>query len=203
MENIVDFLSSAVVLWRFFAPTSIDDAIERKLRRREKRASVAISFIMVILGLMILSAAISDMKRGPEDVLEYAGVLSLSFFSLLVFGTLTAIKFRYSAKLDSASLYKDGICSLIGTVLAATLFINTLIVVHHENIWWIDPIAAFLAGIIAIVIGVRALFITRSVEEIPIFTWTWWRSSSEESNESQTGNVEIPPTGSESDNAIV
>jgi hypothetical protein len=37
LENLVDFLSDAVVLWRFFAPSTVDEALERQLRHREER----------------------------------------------------------------------------------------------------------------------------------------------------------------------
>lgn len=118
LENCVDFLSSVVVLWRFFAPTTVDETLERKLRQREQRASVAISGILVLLGLFVLGAAIADYAQGAEDVAELnlRWVRALSFLSLFVFGILSALKFRYSNRLDSPSLYKDGICSLIGTV---------------------------------------------------------------------------------------
>lgn len=67
LENCVDFLSSVVVLWRFFAPTSVDEAVERKLRHRELRADVAISGVIALLGFSIIISAIEDFTRGPED----------------------------------------------------------------------------------------------------------------------------------------
>jgi hypothetical protein len=71
-------------------------------------------------------------------------------------------------------MYKDGVCSVIGTFLAAALFLNTAIIMRYPNIWWVDPIAAFVAGIVAIVLGVRAIYNAYAVEGLPIFIKDWW-----------------------------
>jgi Co/Zn/Cd efflux system component len=175
LENLVDFLSSCVVLWRFFAPTSVDTVLEQKLKQREGRASIAISFFMVALGMCIMSASFSDLSRGQEDqTVNEKAILLVSFFSILVFGTLSMIKLRYASKLDSPSMYKDGVCSVIGTFLAAALFLNTAIIMRYPTIWWVDPIAAFVAGVAAIVLGVRAIYDAYAVEGLPIFSKNWW-----------------------------
>jgi len=41
LENIVDLLSSSVVLWRFYAPSGSDEAQLAKLQAREERANVS------------------------------------------------------------------------------------------------------------------------------------------------------------------
>lgn len=41
VENSVDFLSSVIVLWRFFVPHGLTEAVEKKLQKREDRASLA------------------------------------------------------------------------------------------------------------------------------------------------------------------
>ena len=99
---------------------------EALLRKREKRASMAISFIMILLGLSVVIAAADDLAGGPESESEMNLVLGLSFVSIVVFGGITIVKFRFASKLDSISMYKDGVCSLIGTVLACGVFTTTL-----------------------------------------------------------------------------
>jgi divalent metal cation (Fe/Co/Zn/Cd) transporter len=145
VENCVDFLSSVVVLWRFYCPNS-DPELEKRLARREKRASIAISLILGLLGLGILLTAIDDILKGAEDTEKLRLVLIVSFVSIFVFGLLTVIKFHYSGMLQSASLLKDGICSLIGTVLSAALFSNTLVIDNVPGAWWIDPLVALLVS---------------------------------------------------------
>lgn len=179
LENVVDFLSTVVVLWRFFAPTSLDDALEQKLRQREQRASVAISFIMVALGISIIASSLADFARGQEDTFQEGAVLVMSFLSVMFFGVLSTLKFRYAARLDSPSMYKDGICSLLGTVLGVALFVNTIVVAKHPGAWWIDPSAACVAGVVAILLGVRALWDAYANDGIPIFSKSWWFSQKE------------------------
>ena len=199
LENCVDFLSSAVVLWRFFAPRSVDEAIERKLQHREQRANVAIGFIIVILGLSICIAALMDFQRGAEDNDEKkAAVVLLSFFSIPVFGVLSCLKFRYAVRLDSPALYKDGICSLIGTILAIALFVNTLIIESNSGAWWIDPVVALIAGVFAILYGIRSVWAAYANQGLPIFSCAWWMGKKEfaEDSSPRNTNVEMPPTSS-------
>jgi hypothetical protein len=174
LENLVDFISSCVVLWRFFAPSSVDAILEQKLKQREERASIAISFLMIALGICIILTSVSDFSRGQEDTAQVNAILFISFISIFLFGTLSMIKIRYASKLNSPSMYKDGICSVIGTFLALALFLNTAIVIRYPNIWWVDPIAAFAAGVVAIVLGIRAIWNASTVERLPIFSKNWW-----------------------------
>lgn len=174
LENWVDFLSSAVVLWRFFAPHKLDPILEAKLARREKRAALAISFILVLLGIGVIATASEDIKAGGEPIEQIRVVEVISFFSILIFGTMAALKFRYAKALSSPSLRKDGICSLIGTILATALFVDTFIIDRHENLWWIDPLVALGAGIAAMLIGFHGMYVARCKERLPIFSCAWW-----------------------------
>ena len=89
--------------------------------------------------------------------------------------SLTSFPFRSKAnKLNSASLYKDGICSLIGTILAASLFANTLIIEAAPNLWWLDPVVAMICGVVAFGIGLHAVVVARWVQGLPILTLKWW-----------------------------
>jgi divalent metal cation (Fe/Co/Zn/Cd) transporter len=192
MENCVDFLGSAIVLWRFFAPFSknVDVEMEHKLQRREKRASMAISFILILLGMAITVTAMDDFARGQDQVSADSSlddIIAISFVSFLVFGVLTVFKFHYAIALESASLQKDGICSLIGTILAGTLFINTLIVLQYPSTWWIDPLVAFICGLAAIALGCQHLHVAKNRDSIPIFTATWWFTSQGDGKDETSG----------------
>lgn len=180
LENCVDFFSSAVVLWRFYAPHQLDEALVAKLKGREVRASVAISFILIILGIQVIASASSDIARGKED--EEAGkqaAIAISFFSMPIFGTLAVLKFRYAKALESESLYKDGVCSLIGAVLAVALFLNTLIIHNSPNAWWLDPVIALFAGFIAFFYGIYGVHVAKSRDKHAVFSLAWWNSSGE------------------------
>lgn len=201
----MDAVSSIVVLWRFFAPMSVDEAVNRKLLQREKRADVAIGMVIFILGLSIFIAAMTDFAGGPEPLEELAGIFTMSFLSMFVFAVLSCFKFHYAVRLDSPSLFKDGICSLIGTVLSISLFVNTLIIAATERAWWIDPFVAMLAGIFALIYGARATYVANIKEKLPIYSVSWWcgtnkESTDEASNSHRGPNVELPPTNFGDDN---
>jgi divalent metal cation (Fe/Co/Zn/Cd) transporter len=187
LENCVDFLSSVVVLWRFYCPHALTAEVEEKLRHREKRASIAISFILFLLGFGITVTAIHDFVHGAETPEELRIVLGISFVSILIFGLLTIVKFHYSILLESASLQKDGICSLIGTVLSGALFVNTLIIDHYPSAWWIDPAVALGCGIASIIIGLYAVCVAGCVQKLPICSPRWWFLSQGDGKDEITG----------------
>jgi hypothetical protein len=147
---------------------------EDLLHKREKRASMGISFILMLLGIGVVAAAADDLAGGPETPYDLEIVLVIAFVSIFVFGGLTVIKLRYANMLSSASLYKDGICSLIGTVLACALFINTIIVEYISGVWWLDPVFAMVLGFVAFAIGLHAIVVASCVQGIPIFRLQWW-----------------------------
>lgn len=196
LENCVDFLSSAVVLWRFYAVGSIDESLEHKLKAREQRASVAVTFILVLLGVFIFGAALADMARGQEDLDHDELTLALSALSAVVFGILTSLKFRYAKRLDSSSLYKDGLCSLTGTFLAVAVFINTLILEAEPGLWWLDPIAAAFCGGAALAYAVKCIMQYRR-GGLPIFTMEFWKTEeTKDEDQAPAGStsVELPPS---------
>lgn len=138
-------MSSVVVLWRFFIPGKISKEKEEHLKRRELRASTAISFIMILLGIGVVASSSTDLAtNGAESEHEMEIVIAIAFTSVFIFGTLAIFKFQYSKLLQSDSLFKDGLCSLIGTILAAALFINTLIIRTNPSLWWL---VRYLVGI--------------------------------------------------------
>lgn len=172
LENLVDFMSSAIVLWRFYCPHGADEAKLAKLQKREERASVAISMVIGILGTFVFTIGIFDLCDQEKDQ-DLDLLFTISFVSIVVFGALTIIKFQYSRELDSASLYKDGICSLIGTCLSGSLLLTTAIIDKAPNAWYIDPIVSLLIGLSAIVYGWKVV-VVQLQNGVPIFHKDWW-----------------------------
>jgi hypothetical protein len=109
-----------------------------------------------------------------DDLKKYEAVIGLSFVSILLFLTLTILKFRYAKALQSDSLYKDGICSLIGTALSMAMFFNAILVQSNPTVWWVDPIVALFCGIFAILYGISSLYHAKNVQKIPICSLTWF-----------------------------
>mmetsp|Transcript_20207 Transcript_20207/g.37773 ORF Transcript_20207/g.37773 Transcript_20207/m.37773 type:complete len:269 (-) Transcript_20207:121-927(-) len=191
LENVVDFLSSVIVLWRFFAPGKISPEKEELLKKRELRASAAISYVLMLLGIGVVATSANDLKKGAENEYEMKLVVGIAFSSILIFGTLAVFKFHYARLLDSQSLYKDGVCSLIGTILAAALFVNTLIIRAKPDLWWLDPFVAMICGFVALLIGIHSLFIMWKRKRLPVFSLSWFLMSR---GESKDGEESSPST---------
>jgi len=191
LGNVVDFLSSAVVLWRFFAPSVVTEEIEAKLKFREQRASVAISMTLVVLGLSAWFTAVDGFFEGQQEPEEQTAALSIAVVYFFLFGVLTVFKFRYAKALNSSSLYKDGICSAVGTVLSCSLFVNTIIIVETPSAWWIDPAVAFVCGLVALVYGCWTLHLSRTKDGLPIFSVKWWFLSHGDAGGAANGNQSL------------
>jgi len=173
-------LSSVVVLWRFWVSGKITRERELLLKRRELRASMAISLILILLGFGVIATSSYDIALGEAantDARELDIIVSIAGTSVFVFGGLTIFKFHYASALESESLYKDGICSLIGTILAAALFANTLIIRIKPQIWWLDPMVAMVCGFAALFIGLHSMFIAWRIKRVPVCSLSWWMMS--------------------------
>lgn len=178
VENLVDFLSSVVVLWRFYCPSHTDPVREAILAKREQRASIAISLILVILGFGIMIAAIGHLEKGPEgDHEDSDQLIVIGLISIFVFGFMAFVKFHYSSMLSSPSLHKDGICSLIGTVLALSLVINSAIIKSNSKAWWLDPVVALLCGLASLYVALKSIYHDYVIQGIPLLSPVWWISS--------------------------
>ena len=137
--------------------------------------------VIGLLGLFVFSIGIVDMMKRDKDT-DLSLLFTISFVSILVFGSLTIIKFKYANDLDSPSLYKDGICSLIGTCLSASLLLSTAIIDRAPGAWYIDPIVSLIIGVGAIVYGFRVVF--KMVQSgVPIFHRDWWVTKKDDANQ--------------------
>lgn len=213
LENVVDFFSSAIVLWRFFMPDATP-AMEAKLKSREKRASIGISIVLALLGGGTIITSAEDFGAGKEDYEDIFALYYVAFISMLVFGFLAWIKFHYGAKLESPSLKKDGVCSAIGAALAAGVFGNTVLTMSSNgDLWWMDPLFSLICGIGALVFGLYGIFKAYVRDGHPICNMRWWiygESSLPPSNTtSQEVELGIQPVseniqrGNESDDEVV
>lgn len=213
LENIVDFFSSAIVLWRFNTPSTsstnstMSDVEQQQqqqrteiLAAREKRASIGVSIVLAVLGLGGLITAIGDLAAGIGEVTfeDLYAIYFLSFSSFAVFGILAKFKFHYANLLKSPSLRKDGICSAIGSILGFAMFFNAVLTMMASDKmwWWLDPTVALLCGIGAFVYGLYGMYKAYVKDGYPIFSCRWWMyGGSKRDDTSQfNGGLELQQT---------
>lgn len=183
LENIVDFFSSAIVLWRFNDNHPKDSnsnttQTQELLKNREKRASIGVSIVLAILGFGGLITAINDLATGAGEVSEddLWVIYYISFISFIVFGALAKFKFQYANKLKSPSLRKDGLCSMIGSILGFAMFFNALLTMMSDDSawWWLDPIVALFCAMGALGYGLYGVYKAYVKDGYPIFSGQWW-----------------------------
>ena len=158
--------------------------------------SVAIAFFLTISGILILTAAVEEFKRGLEELEVVSLLIGLSFTSILIFGFLTVVKLHYSTKLNSPSLRLDGFCSFIGMVLSFSLFMVTVIEAAEPSTWWFDPFIATVVGILSMLVGLRFLCRTACVHGMPIWSLSWWTAV-------QDGELSVPGPKNETEMSAV
>jgi divalent metal cation (Fe/Co/Zn/Cd) transporter len=206
LENMVDLFSSLVVVWRFNVAgnTEPTPALVAKLEGREKKASIAIAIILFILGVVVSSVAISHLaenEHGDSNGL----LLGLSIPSVMIFGTMTVIKFRMADLLKSPSFRKDAMCSAFGTTLSFGVFFGTCVKSGDEGAWWIDGVVAVLTAVVCMWVGLRTLL--KNVDEgIEWWTPAYWLTGYEVDEKELGGAYDMRASqgagGGEDPNAI-
>lgn len=220
LENVVDFMSSVIVLWRFYSPSGSGDIEfagvdaemggaaeeaaaaaqknqeeEMKLESREKRASIGISIVLAILGFGTTITAAEDFSHGREEIEYLHTIQYLSFISMIIFGGLAHIKLHYAKMMNSSSLKKDGICSAIGTLLAASLFFTTVLELSSNNtLWWTDPLIAMLCGIGSLIYGLYGVYKGYVRDGLPVCNCYWWIYGGSTMLAANNANPDGPPS---------
>jgi hypothetical protein len=98
---------------------------------------VSISFILCILGIDIITTAIEEFQLGEKHEEPTSLISVVSFISFMVFEGFAVLKLHYVTIFYYIALYKDGLCSFVGTVLSLSLFIDTILAIwdptKHPN----------------------------------------------------------------------
>lgn len=143
LENAVDTFSSALVLWRFWGGgTTVP---EKELELREKRASIGIAMAFIILAIVVGSVASTHLAHEQEPT-DLNLLVAISLPSIFVFLILGILKLIMGRGLNSASLVKDGICSVCGGGLSAGVYIGAVLLQNDVNSWWLDAAVAVVVS---------------------------------------------------------
>lgn len=166
LENLVDTISSLLVLWRFWGGgTSVPEA---ELDRREKRADVGIAFSFVMLAFIVGSDAIGHLveREATENVDALFGI---SAPSIVIFALLGGVKMHLGLATNSQSLIKDAACSICGALLSVGTCVSASLVVGNTGIWYIDAVVAVVISEALLVYGLYTL-VTKG-------KYRWWSLS--------------------------
>ena len=169
LENLVDLVSSLIVLWRFHGG---DTANKEELQKREKRASIGIALLMVILAICVFSVAVEHLAEGHAPSALHQ-LISLSVPSLLIFLILGILKFNIAIKTQSPAMKKDAVCSLGGAILSLGVLIGVGLFQSDDAIWWFDAFVAIIISILLGLYGVRTL-VKNILEDKKYWTMKFW-----------------------------
>jgi hypothetical protein len=173
LENAVDLVSSLVVVWRFWGGGN--SLSENELEKREKRASIGIAFMMVVLAVCVFSVAVEHLAEfhAPKDVHQ---LFALSVPSFLVFTFVGGLKWHIAIKTKSPAMKKDAVCSLSGALLSLGVLVGAALFMSDDNAWWFDATVAIVISIGLALYGLRTL-VKNVIEGKAYWTLRFWTTA--------------------------
>lgn len=189
LENAVDFLSSALVCWRFWGGGST--VPESVLEQREKRASVGIAIAFVLLAFVVGGVAIGHLSSS-EAPSHVGALLALAVPSASVFAALGGLKYHVGVKTDSVSMRKDGLCSLCGAALSGGVIIGVIATESsHGDVWWVDAMVAIVVSVMLLLYGVFTL-VKNANQGNCWWTAAFWRTPSATLAIARRAEINVP-----------
>ena len=156
-DSLIEVASASLVLWRFRGDFDVGTklAIEK-----EKRATLGIGILFVLLALVTVLAASANLfsKVTPDTTLPG---LIVSLVSLSFMFYLWASKKKVAKSLNSSTMAKDASCSLACIKLSFILFAGSLLYMAMPTLWWADSAAALLLSIFIGHKGIETIKATR------------------------------------------
>ena len=149
-----------------------DEMLAEELQKREKRASIGIALLMVILAICVFSVAVEHLAEGHAPSALHQ-LISLSVPSLLIFLILGILKFNIAIKTQSPAMKKDAVCSLGGAILSLGVLIGVGLFQSDDAIWWFDAFVAIIISILLGLYGVRTL-VKNILEDKKYWTMKFW-----------------------------
>lgn len=173
LENLVDTISSLLVLWRFWGGGAT--VPEEELDRREKRADVGIAVSFVALAFIVGSDAVDHLTE-REATTNTGALFALSGPSIVIFLVLGCVKMHLGLATNSQSLIKDASCSICGALLSVGTCVGAALVSSGSGIWYVDAVVAVVISEGLLVFGMYTL-----VTKAKYKWWTagFWRTPTE------------------------
>ena len=151
---VLDFLSTAFVLWRFIPSNRGTSAAYELELERIASLRIAILFVVafcVILGKCVYHLVLKEAPRSDHNI------VIISYVSLAVCLILGVAKLALANRLLSSSMRTDGVNSLAGAVIASGAVISYYVYRAQPNIWYISAIFGLAIALCLLLLGVRAI----------------------------------------------
>jgi divalent metal cation (Fe/Co/Zn/Cd) transporter len=146
MDSFVEVGSAAFVLWRFQGTLRSQGGPAPQEIEREKKASMAIAFLFVILALATMGGATHQLTTTSHPDTTWPGVI-VAGLSLSFMFALWRAKLRVAAELNSRVMASDAACSLACIKLSTILLVGSLLFALFPTLWWVDAVAALVLGL--------------------------------------------------------
>jgi divalent metal cation (Fe/Co/Zn/Cd) transporter len=139
-DSLIELLAGGIMLWRFAAIRAGSDSAEHSGHRL-----ISLSFYAV--AVYVLATSADDLAGSHHPAVSWVGV-GLAFAALVTMPPLALAKRRVAERLDSATARGESRQTLLCAYLSLALLIglggNALF-----GLWWLDPAAALVIGLVA------------------------------------------------------
>lgn len=153
INSLLDVLTTVVVIWRY----GCEKRQNKKGAEMERLACILISILFIISGIAIEAKACFNLSRKWIPFFKPQVLLPIEITTAIIYGGLTWAKFFLAKKLDSKSLFVDGVNTACGFLMAIMQLVSIL-VYHEAKLWFLDSLSAIVIALFIFVFGIKLLF---------------------------------------------
>nr|CAB3267047.1 transmembrane protein 163-like [Phallusia mammillata] len=158
---ILDVISSAVVLWRYYGTYNTFS------NRREHISCIVLGCLFIVSAIGIAGKAIFDLLMGETPDMSENGLRVLVITSAVASIScifLFIIKTVIAKKLASWTIFTDALNSLAGAVVATSMVVTSEVTKDNSYLWFLDASVGLVVSLFLIIYGLWLL--TKHVPEV-------------------------------------
>jgi divalent metal cation (Fe/Co/Zn/Cd) transporter len=138
VDSLVEVASAVLVLWRLRSDFDQKSVLSIQA---ERRATLGIGALFLLLALVTAAAAVTQLAEGKHPSSTLPGVI-ISLVSLSFMFFLWRAKLQLARALNSRALEADASCSLACIKLSGVLLVGSGLFWIAPGLWWVDAFAA-------------------------------------------------------------